>query len=552
MMNISRHARDRKRGATTCVLLTLAAGLLIAELPAMDCLAQNQIEIFETRAVTGYDPFTFRGLESYRLLSLYSAPLIELDASGEPENRLAASIDQGDRVWTIHLRPNLYFADGHLFPQADVSYEPLTARDVEATYRAFIDSRNEVGDPAFRENLKYGIEDLKAVDDRTVAVQFKREYKTGFRNRVLEFPIMPAKLLTAGFATRGQESAIIRRPYGTGYYFIQSRRPQAQVWELSRNEKLPESTKAIIEKISFDYNTNYDSKLNDIAAGNYIVPICIPDVPVEKIGLLSTGGYHRLYPLTKNRYNYIAFNCDRPVLKDRRVRQALSCAINRNHLLGTYQNEGDPVTGPFPSDSPNRCDTCDTPFQIYNPDLAKKLLEEAGWQWQASGRRVNGQGQTLTIELVTYGGESGSVPALVANRIRGFWEEIGVTTNVSNPLVQEYNQRVFGDRDFDASFGIWSYFLAPNPSPTFRTKGTQNFISYSNPEVDLLLDSIPRLGTDEKTLLYHRIHKKIADDAPYAFLYTINRYALLSTNINVGPNIEPFNFLRRINKWYIQ
>jgi peptide/nickel transport system substrate-binding protein len=277
----------------------------------------------------------------------------------------------------------------------------------------------------------------------------------------------------------------------------------------------------------------------------------MPDVPVEKITALAGAADHKLIPLTSNRYNYVAFNCARPILRDRRVRRALSCAINRPQVLSTYGNEGNAITGPFPSDSPNRCDTCAAPYQEYNPDLARRLLQEAGWLLQPSERRVNAAGQTLAIKLTTFS-ESGTVPGIVAERIRGFWEDVGVTATVEYLNPQEYNQRVFGARDFDASFGLWSFFLTPNLSPTFRSDGSQNFINYSNPEIDLRLDSIPRLETDERTLLYHRIHKMISDDAPYAFLYTIKRYTLLNTSIDIGPNVDPFNFFRRVNQWSIR
>lgn len=542
---------------------TITGGIFLFTLVAIGslclptkCQAQSAIEIVETRFPDGLDPFTFRGLESYRLLNLYAAPMVEISSKRTAEKRLADTVISGERDWTIRLLPNQFFADGHLCPQADPAYAPVGARDVEASYRAFIDPRTQIGDPEIRDLLIERVADLKALDDRTVRVQFRPGIKDLPRYAALEFPVMPAKVLGSGYVTRqkdpavGTQSPVVLRPYAAGYYYLQEI-TASQRLELARNERLPEHERAKIASLKINYCVNYDSKINDIVGGNWGLPICWPDMPVEKIAVLSTAAEHKRIPLTMNRYNYVAFNCARATFKDARVRQALSCAINRTQLLSSYAGEGDTITGPIPSDSPYRCDTCRVEAQTYDPDLAGRLLEEAGWRLQPSRRRVNGQGQPLSIRLLTYK-EAGLVPAQVAERIKGFWDDIGVTTNVVSFNTDEYNRRTFGEKDFDAVFGVWSFFGDPGLSATFRTGGSLNFIGYSNPELDRMLDSIPRLETDEKTLLYHRLHKRIAEEAPYAFLYSIHRYALLNVMIDVGPNVDPFNFFRRINEWSLK
>ena len=141
--------------------------------------------------------------------------------------------------------------------------------------------------------------------------------------------------------------------------------------------------------------------------------------------------------------------------------------------------------------------------------------------------------------------------AEVAQKVKGFWERIGVKTEVLSLTWAAYIERVFGQEDFDAVFGKWEFPRRADPTPTFRSDGSLNFVSYSNPTVDSLLRLTNVIRQDSAIYLYHQIHEQIAEDAPYAFLYTVNRRAVVTRYVDTGPNIETWNFLRRINLWSI-
>jgi len=307
---------------------------------------------------------------------------------------------------------------------------------------------------------------------------------------------------------------------------------------------------ANIDNLYFYIQPNYDSEINDFVQGNFSDPICIPDVPPEQIIKFQDNNWHDLIELRAMRYNFIAFNLKRPLFQNPDVRRALSCAIDRNQLLSVYSSQGNPVTGPFPYDSYERCDTCKTPYQVYNPDLAGRLLEEAGWHQGPSNWRTNDAGATLQIELTTYA-ETRSVAAEVAQKVKGFWERVGVKTEVLSFTWPAYQERVFFEKNFDAAFGKWEFASGANPAPTFRSDGSLNFVSYNSPVVDSLLQLTKNVREDSALQVYYQLHAQIAEDAPYAFLYTINRRAVVTNHVSTGPNIETWNFLRRINLWSI-
>jgi peptide/nickel transport system substrate-binding protein len=538
---------------TSAIRITALLSVLLILCMALPSAAQNTLRIFETRDVDGYDPFTLNGVESFRLMGLIFAPMVELNAKREVENRLADTIIQDGRVWTIRLKSGVSFAEGDLFTHGNPKYREVTAADVERTYQTFINPKTEIQNPTFSGLLKRYVDDIQVVNDTTLRVRFKSDVKPNAA--ALIFPIAPKRELPKAYITRdpdpstGEPVDFIRYPYGAGYYYIDEVRG-TRVWQLSKNKGLPQDDIAHIDNLHFVVQPNYDSEINDFVQGNFTDPICIPDVPPEKIAQFKDNSYHDLHELRALRYSYVAFNLESGPLADLNVRRALSCAIDRKQLLSDYQSQGHPVTGPFPYDSPERCDTCPTPYQVYNPLLADSLLEAAGWAKQPSGWRVNAQGVRLEITLTTYS-ETRNVAARVAERIKGYWEGIGVKTEDLPLPFHEYLERVFRRHDFDAAFGKWEFASSADPFQTFHSTGKFNFISYEDPVVDSLLLAVYQVRKDSAIFMYHQLHAKIANQAPYAFLHTINRRAVVTNLVDIGPNIEHWNFLRRINLWRI-
>src|SRR5581483_5506429 len=164
-----------------------------------------------------------------------------------------------------------------------------------------------------------------------------------------------------------------RSPIGTGPYMFQSWVPD--------------------EKIILKANPDY--YLGRPHIDRYVYRI-VPDLSVQFLelrqGSLSAmhptpdqyNGYKEFF-LSYNkfhypsfRYDYLAFNLERPLFQDVRVRQAMAYAIDKQEIIdGVYQGLAVPSTGPFPPLSW----ACDPSIKPYPYDLAraKELLAQAGW-----------------------------------------------------------------------------------------------------------------------------------------------------------------------------
>ena len=98
-----------------------------------------------------------------------------------------------------------------------------------------------------------------------------------------------------------------------------------------------------------------------------------------------------------------------------------------------------------------------------------------------------------------------------------------------------------GDVDFDPK-QIWH--------STSASKGGSNFISYNNPEVDKLIDQgREELDRAKRIKVFKKAYKLIAEDAPYAFLFS-PKYALYAVQSRVGRPKDTFKFEVGFQYWY--
>ena len=75
---------------------------------------------------------------------------------------------------------------------------------------------------------------------------------------------------------------------------------------------------------------------------------------------------------------YLAFNCDREPFGDKRVRQALNYAVNKDEIIaGVYGTAGTPAKNPLPPTMWSYNDSISD--YEYNPAKAKELLAAAGY-----------------------------------------------------------------------------------------------------------------------------------------------------------------------------
>jgi len=215
---------------------------------------------------------------------------------------------------------------------------------------------------------------------------------------------------------------------------------------------------------------------------------------------------------------WLAFNTKNPKLADKRVRQAIAYAIDKNYLIDTLLGKVHKrSTGPIANASP----FYSAEVEKYELNLAKAtaLLDAAGLKPGANGMRL-----TLDVDAIP------GVPDMKTAQeyLKPSLAKVGIEVNVRlSPDFPTWARRVAGQQFEMTLDSVWNWgdpvigvhrtWLTSNIRPGVIWSNTQ---SYSNPKVDQLLDAAGKeMDLAKRKAAYKEAQKLIVDDCPIAFLY---------------------------------
>lgn len=253
-------------------------------------------------------------------------------------------------------------------------------------------------------------------------------------------------------------------------------------------------------------------------------------------------------------YSFIAWNNKNPIFADKNVRWALGHAINRQAIIDNISyGMGTLVNSPVFLKS--KYYNTDLPEVKYDPDLAKKMLADAGWKdTDGDGildKVINGK---KTDFKFTFTNNNNPTRKKVILIIIEQLKQLGIQADL-----QDYEWSVFLEKtkkhEFDACFSAWQ--LGVTPEDPFQiwhssqaTGEGSNFISYINPESDKMLEQNRVTFNDsERVVLLNKWQKLIYDDQPTTFLWTTpSRYVYSDRFRNTRWYAYPDSPL--LNEWW--
>lgn len=243
--------------------------------------------------------------------------------------------------------------------------------------------------------------------------------------------------------------------------------------------------------------------------------------------------------------NFIGLNNKNVVLSDKSVRRALAHLVNRKFLNEKfYYNMNALATGPFRLAS-DYSDSNVKPI-AFDPDAAKVLLNKAGWKdTDKDGvldKLINGKKTDLQFELLNSNKDIEKIITVIKEDMSKAGVKMRISTIDWNAFVKSLNER-----KFDAVIMRWGGGgVHPDPTQIWHSKSFEgtgsNFVGYSNPKVDKLIESAINITDQAKRLNeFHQIHKLIADDAPYIFLFE-PKYQLYAVSSRVKRLKDSFGY----------
>src|SRR5690625_1822861 len=149
-------------------------------------------------------------------------------------------------------------------------------------------------------------------------------------------------------------------------------------------------------------------------------------IPAQDEERVSQSGVDLYAAQTKGVNNSWSLRIGNDILSDIRVRQALIAGIDRQAVVDTLYTENYPLaTSALSSKATGYTDTSE--YFAYDPDKAKELLDEAGWQVGSDGIRVkDGQRLTLTVNEALPQPRSFDLDTLVAQQLRKIGVELEI------------------------------------------------------------------------------------------------------------------------------
>ena len=495
----------------------------------------------ETTRLDSLDPYTSPEAAGQRLSDLLFDSLLELGPGETYVPSLAKSweVSEGGTAVTLTLRDDVVW---HGQSAKDTNSVKLSPEDVIATVRLLTNVASEIPNKERFQILKT----VEKIGPNQVRIRLSRAMTDPLR--VLMFKILPAHVLgSSNSLVRASEFA--RHPIGTGPYSFVKASGQGEVL-LAANSmyfrgkpQIPQ----VVMKAYADQNVMAQSLMfNSLDLVTYVSP--------RDLGELMGDGKINVVPYDALSFSFVAMNTSRGILKDNRVRLAISQAINRQEMIDAFfQGQGRLISGPIPPTS--WAYNLDVKPVAYDPARARSMLQTAGLRYR-DGKIIGPSGQQVSLTFaVPLAGESEMIRRVVL-AFQGYLEVVGLKVDLQFMDWLVWKKKVLGEHDYDLTIASWSFDDASNINSLFHSSSAKpwgnNFVMFQKPEVDSLLTEAEATNDfDLKRAIYHKLHSILAEDAPYAYLWTLQHHAAHNQRLS-GVRVEPFAFFKHVSAWRME
>ena len=505
---LSRRALLRHASLLGCSSIALAAGALVAP-PSVGAQAgaadsNATIRVAHLTPAGRVDPLTVADAAGLCLIAQTGEFLVNDEGDKStltPGLALSwSSNDKGD-VWTFRLRPNVKFHDGAAF----------SAKDVAATFDRLADPKSgSAALSVFKAVLSKG--GVRVVDEHTVA--FHLDAPNGNFPYYVSSDNYNAVILPAQFSGDYEKSFI-----GTGPFKLER-------YEAKRGASFVRNAdywgeKALPARVQFVFYADQQAQILALQGRQADV---MGDMTVQGgLGILNNPEFN-VQGVKSSAHRQIHMRCDMAPFNDKRVRQALALALNRDVLVrGLFKGRAvigndSPFAPIFPS-----TDTS-APQRHLDIAQAKKLLAEAG--------HPNGFAATLTTEKFM---EIPDLAVVVQNEAKA----VGINLSLKvESQGQYYGKGTFGSSDWlDAPLGITDYGHRGVPNLFLNAPlvsgGAWNAAHFSNAQYDKLVGQfVGTLDVASQKKIAGEIEKLLLDETPMIIPYFFDQ--LIATRKNLS------------------
>ena len=222
------------------------------------------------------------------------------------------------------------------------------------------------------------------------------------------------------------------------------------------------------------------------------------------------------------------FNFESEIMQDQNIRKAIEMGIDKEGFCSVImEGRGLPAKAAFPDSFSYGNEAVET--VSYDPEGAKKLLEESGWKDTDGDGYADKDGQKLTIDWLTY--PTRLEQPKLAEYAQATLKEIGIDVVVNNT---SDHMTYAADGNFDVY--VSSTTTAPTGDPeyffTSTVVGPKNYGKYENKEVTALTEKLHQaFEQEERATLAAELQQKIMDDDGFFFVSHLNMGIVTKSNV---------------------
>jgi peptide/nickel transport system substrate-binding protein len=447
----------------------------------------------------------------------------------EPQLAESWKVSDDGLTWTFKLRKGVKFHDGY----------PFNARAVYDSFGRVIFKQHPYHGYGKWQylNLSLGmVKDIQVIDDFTIALVTEKPFAPLLNNLALWLcPIVSPKAMAE------YKDKIGMNPVGTGPFKFKSWTKDDQIVLERNNDYWGE--KAKVDRIVLKSIPEPSARLMALQSGTVDIA---DDLDPDSITLVKKNPKLAVIERPSVNVGYLAFNTEKPRLKDPKVRQALSHAIDRDTLIKTiFAGLAIAAKNPFPpsiwayNDAVKAYD--------YNPEKAKKMLAEAKFDFNTE------------IELWAMPVSRAYMPDPVktAELIQAYFAAVGVKAKIVRHEWGAYLSKI-GSGEHEMCMLGW---LGGNADPdnflygllsadSAKSPGAANIAFWKNAEfTDLCLRGQKTFNKAERTKLYLKAQEIFNAEAPWApLVHTMNVrcYSKKLHDVPLRPNgLNSFQMVRK-------
>ncbi len=454
-------------------------------------------------------------------------------------------ISKDKKVFEFKLREGVKWHDGN----------ELTAEDVKFSYDVmFSDDWKAVQIRPYYES----IESVQVIDKFRVRFKVKDEYFMNF-DVCAGLSILPKHF----YSNKDNKKEFGKKLVGTGPYMLSKYDRGNKIilvqnpdWWGRKTDSEKETN--LIKKINLRMVMEENVFLELLKKGDLDFQGLRPEGFVKKtVGKIWEKKIEKVKTQNKTPkgYSFIAMNLKHPIFKDREVRKAFSMLFNRPLMLSKFEyNLSEFATGPIYVQS-DYASPAVKPID-FNPDEALKILTKAGWSDSDKDglldKIINGKKTPFSVTILEPSPD-------VMKYLTIFKEDaskIGVEINIKSI---EWNSfvKLLDEKNFEAVRLAWGGGgVEWDPKQIWHSSSIEgassNFISYSNPEVDRLIDEARQLhDRDKRISLLRRVHEIISADYPYIWWFN-SKYTLYAHSKRVKKKTDTYQYGIGQQYWMVE